>query len=368
MVKVMKNMKMRLIKRGEISKKHILGIKIFSVVLALVAAGIFLISIKQNPITVYGALMKGAFGSSYYTKQTIIEAIPLIITGLGILIAFKMQFWNLGGEGQILMGAFGATFVVMNMPNLSSPLMILLMFVFGIFFGALWTLIPALLKAKWNANETIITLMMNYIALKFITYLQYGPWKDKKAMGFPKIAMYPDKAILPNVFGVHIGWIIAIGLCVLVYFFMNHTKKGYEISVIGDSEKTAEYAGINTKKTMIQAVVISGILCSITGVIQASAVSNTLNVDITGGAGFTAVIVAWLSELNPIVLVVVSLFFAGLVEGGNYIQSAFLIPDSAAQILQAMILFFVLGSEFFVKYKIVFDKKNILEASEKEAV
>lgn len=359
---------MRFVKREEADKKFTIAIKISAVVLALVVSGIFLIAIKQNPFTVYGALIKGAVGTSYNLKQTIIKAIPLIITGLGILIAFKMEFWNLGGEGQIIMGAFGATFVVMNMPNLSGPVMILCMFIFGIFFGAVWTLIPALLKAKWNANETIITLMMNYIALKFITYLQYGPWKDKTAQGFPKIALFPDKAILPNVFGVHIGWIIAIILCILVYIFMNHTKKGYEIDVIGDSERTAAYAGINTKKTMVQAVVISGILCSITGVIQASAVSNTLNVDITGGAGFTAVIAAWLADLNPIILVIVSLFFAGLVEGGNYIQSAFSIPDSAAQILQAMILFFVLGSEFFTKYKIIIGRKQTNKASEKEAV
>lgn len=361
-------MMIRFVKRGEVSKKYVLAIKISAVVLALIISGIFLACMKDNPITVYGALVKGAFGTSYNIKQTIIKAIPLIITGLGILIAFKMQFWNLGGEGQIIMGAFGATFVVMNMPGLPGPVMILCMFIFGIFFGALWALIPALLKAKWNANETIITLMMNYIALKFITYLQYGPWKDKTAQGFPKIAMFPDKAILPDVLGVHAGWIIAVILCVFVYIFMNHTKKGYEVSVIGDSEKTAVYAGIDTKKTMVEAVVISGILCSITGVIQASAVSNTLNVDITGNAGFTAVIVAWLSDLNPIILAAVSLFFAALVEGANYIQSAFSIPDSAAQILQALILFFVLGSEFFTKYKIVIDKKKAEQTSEKEAV
>lgn len=357
----------RIVKRGEVSKKYVVTIKIAAVILALLVSGIFLIAMKHNPLTVYGAMLKGSLGTSYNIKQTIIKAIPLIITGLGILIAFKMQFWNLGGEGQIAMGAFGATLIIMKCSGLPGPLMILCMFIAGIFFGGIWALIPALFKAKWNVNETIITLMMNYIALSYIKYLQYGPWKDKSALGFPTIAIFPDKAILPNVFGIHIGWIIAIILCVAVYYFMNHTKKGYEISVIGDSAKTAEYAGINTKKTMIFAVVTSGILCSITGVIQASAVSNTLNINITGGVGFTAVIVAWLSELNPIVLVIVSLFFAGLVEGGNYIQSAFAIPDSAAQILQAMILFFVLGSEFFTKYKIVIDKKQEKEIKKEVA-
>lgn len=358
----------RLVKRGEVSKKYVATVKITAVILALIVSGIFLITMNKNPFEVYGALIKGAFGTTYNFSQTIIGAIPLIITGLGILIAFKMQFWNLGGEGQIIMGAFGATLIVMKFSSLPGPIMIICMFISGIFFGGIWALIPAFFKAKWNANETIITLMMNYIALKYITYLQYGPWKDKKSMGFPKIAVFPDKAILPNVFGIHIGWIIALVLCVLVYFFINHTKKGYEISIIGDSETTAAYAGINTKKTMIQAVVLSGILCSITGVIQASAVSNTLNVDITGGAGFTAVIVAWLSGLSPMMLVIVSLFFAGLVQGGNFIQSAFSIPDSAAQILQALILFFVLGSEFFTRYKIIINNKIEKKVLDKEAV
>lgn len=237
--------------------------------------------------------------------------------------------------------------------------LLLIMFCAGILGGGIWALIAAVLKGRWNTNETIVTLMLNYIALKFITYLQYGPWKDKEAMGFPKIPNFSPNATLPDVLGIHIGWIIAIILVIIVYIFMKYTKKGYEISILGESEKTAIYAGINIRKTMYIAIFLSGALCGIAGVIQASAVSRTLTADIAGGAGFTAIIIAWLSALSAPIIVVVSILFAALLEGASFIQTVFGIPEAVAQLIQAIILFFVLGSEFFTKYKINFKPENI---------
>jgi simple sugar transport system permease protein len=218
--------------------------------------------------------------------------------------------------------------------------------------GGIWAFIPAFFKAKWKTNETIFTLMMNYIALGWITYLQYGPWKDPKAFGFAKIPTFSNSAVLPKVFGIHIGWIIALIFVGGMHFFMNHTKKGYEISVIGESENTAKYAGIPVEKLLMGTLFASGAIIGLTGMIQASAVSKTLSVQITGGIGFTAIITAWLSGLKAPLMVVVCFLFSIMVQGGSFIQTAFQIPQAAAEILQGLILFFVLGSEFFVQYRL----------------
>jgi simple sugar transport system permease protein len=256
------------------------------------------------------------------------------------------------------MGAFGAAFIALNFSYLPKPIVLILMAIFGMLAGGIWALIPAILKAKWGTNETIVTLMMNYIALKWITYLQYEKWKDPESLGFPKIANFDSNAVLPKVFNIHIGWIIALILVVVMYIFMNYTKKGYEISVLGESVKTAQYAGINVRKTMITAILISGGLCGLVGMIQASGVSNTLSVSVSGGVGFTAIIVTWLGSLSAPIILVVSVLFAALLQGGVYIQTAFGIPEAAAAVLQGMILFFVLGSDFFIRYKVVFEKEN----------
>lgn len=349
---------LRYVKRGEISQSRGLAIRIGAILLALIVTGIFLIAMALNPIDVYASLLKGAFGNSNNVKQTVIMAIPLCLSALGIALAFKMQFWNIGGEGQIMMGAFAAAFIALKLPNLPKPIMLIAMALAGILGGGLWALIPAFFKAKWKTNETIVTLMMNYIALKWVTYLQYGPWKDPRALGFPKIADFGDNAILPDLFGVHIGWVITLVMVVLMYILMKHSKLGYEVSVLGESERTARYSGINVRRTIIIAVIIGGGLSGLAGMIQASAVSNTLSVQVSGGLGFTAIIVAWLSSLSAPIILLVSILFAALIEGGSYIQSAFGIPSAAAQILQGLILFFVLGSEFFVRYKLVLNKPS----------
>ncbi|MBU3090891.1 ABC transporter permease [Clostridium sp. CF011] len=352
---------MKIVKRAETRKTDNFKIRSIAILLSLLVLGMFLLVIKLNPIDVYASLIKGSFGSGYSIKQTLIKAILLIVASLGISIAFKMQFWNIGGEGQIVMGAFAATFFALKFPYMDKLPLLLIMFCAGILGGGLWALIAALLKGKWNTNETIVTLMLNYIALKFITYLQYGPWKDKRAMGFPKIPNLSPNATLPDVFGIHMGWIIAIILVIIVYIFMKYTKKGYEISVLGESEKTALYAGIKIRKTMYIAIFLSGALCGIAGVIQVSAVSRTLSAQVAGGAGFTAIIIAWLSGLSAPIIVIVSILFAALLQGASFIQTAFGIPEAAAQLIQAIILFFVLGSEFFIKYKINFNYQGILK-------
>lgn len=348
----------RMTKRSSISNTNSMLIRLLAIVLALLTSSLFIALMGHSPIKVYSSMLEGAFGSKYRITETLKVAIPIILASIGIMIAFKMKFWNIGGEGQILMGAFAATYFALFFSHLPKPLLLSLMLVAGFIGGGLWALIPAIFKVNYGTNETIITLMLNYIAIKWITYLQYGPWKDPNAMGFPKIAIFTDSAVLPKVFGLHIGWIITLVVVIIISILLKYSKWGYNISVIGESEDTARYSGMNIKKIVLFSIFISGGICGIVGFIQASAVEQTLTDGLSSGYGFTAIITTWLSALLPSIIIPVSILFAAMVKGGSFIQTAFQIPNSAAEVLQSMILFFVIGSEFFVKYKLILINKK----------
>lgn len=339
----------KIVKKVECSRKQKVIIRVIAVLLALLTSSVFIMMIDHNPLLVYKSMLEGSLGSAYRFKETLTKTIPLVITSLGIAMAFKMKFWNIGAEGQIMVGAIFASFFALKLPDLNRPLLLIIMFVAAIIGGGLWALIPAYFKVKNNVNETVFTLMMNYIAIGWVTYLQYGPWKENN---FPKVPTFTENAMLPKLFGLHIGWIIAILLIGIVYIFMNYSKMGYEIKVIGESPNTAKYAGMNVAFITLVTLFISGAISGMTGMIQASAVSKTLSVQLSGGVGFTAIITTWLSGLSPIFILLVSFLFAAMVEGGSFIQTAFQIPPAAADILQALILFFVLGSEFFINYEV----------------
>jgi len=349
---------MKISKRAELPKSREIMINAVAILFSLICAGLVIMILGYDPIIVFREIVVGALGTELRIQQTIIKAIPLIITSLGILVAFKMKFWNIGGEGQIMMGAFGASLVALNIPAaVPAPFALLAMAASAMLFGGIWAFIPAFFKARFGTNETIFTLMLNYIAIKWVTYLQYGPWKDPESQGFPKIANFEPNAVLPSLFGVHIGWIISIVLVVLMYFFINHTKKGFEITVVGESIETARYAGMNIKVIIITSMLISGGLCGLTGMIQASAIERTLTSTLSGGYGFTAIITTWLGRLSAPVILVVCIAFAILLQGGAYIQIALSIPSSVAEMIQGIILFFVLGSEFFLQYRLSFNHK-----------
>lgn len=353
----------KLVKRTDISGKKAVSIRIIAVILALLTSAILFLLLGHNPIEVYISMISGAFGSLYRFKDTIVIAIPLIIASLGLMVAFKMKFWNIGAEGQILMGAFLASFIALNFGDLPIGILLPLMMIAGVIGGGLWALIAAYLKIKFNTNETITTLMLNYIAIQWITFLQYGPWRDPASLGFPKIATFSENAVLPKVLGIHAGWIIAIILVIIMYFFMNRSKRGYEISVVGESIDTARYAGMNVKRIILSAIFLSGGICGLAGMIQASAVDQTLSVAVSAGYGFTAIITTWLSGLKARTIVPVAILFAALIKGGSFIQIALTIPQSVADVLQGLILFFVLGSQFFINYKLVkkdFKAKEVL--------
>jgi len=339
-------------KRDDVPKGKAALIFTASIVLALVCSGIVLLFFKLNPLAVFGTIVTGSLGTPMRIEQTLIKAIPLTIASLGILVAFKMKFWNIGGEGQIMMGALCASYVALNNPDLPKPLLLFLMAVASIAGGGVWALIPAAFKAKMGTNEVIFTLMMNYLIIKYVMYLQYGPWKDPNAQGFPRIPGFSNNAIMPNVFGLHAGWIIMIVLVAAVYFFINHTKKGYEITVVGESMETARYAGMNIPVIIMVAMFISGGLLGLVGFVQASAIEKTLTWGLSSGYGFTAIITTWLARLNAITTLFVCLAFALLMQGASYIQLSMNVPSSVADVVQGVILFFVLGSDFFMRYSV----------------
>jgi len=332
--------------------------KIISTVVAILVAGIFIGLCGYNPFVVYREMLIGSLGTPYNLGQTVQEMLPLITMGLGVAVCFKMNFINIGAEGQFCMGAVGATAVALFAQQLPIPVAIIAMFVAAFVCGGLWCMIAGVLKARWKVSETLVTLMLTYVALKLVSYLQYVKWKDPKSFGFPKIANYPEVLQFPTVFGIHCGWIIVLALVILVYILLTRTKLGYEISVMGDSVATAKYAGINTGATLLIASLLGGGICGLAGLIQAAGVEHTLNDSMSGGMGYTAIVIAYMANMNPFTIVLVSFLFSILLQGGAYMQISMQIPAATGTVVQGVILLFVLGSEFFTTYRIVRVAKN----------
>lgn len=331
-------------------------LRVTAAIAALVASGLIMSLMGYNPLEVFGRIISGSLGSAYRFRETVNKAIPLGVLSLGTAIAFRMKFWNIGQEGQFYLGAYGASLAAFAFPNLPSSLLLPVMFLAGMVFGGFWALIPAVLKIRFSTSETLVTLMLNYIALKWISFLQYTMWKDPQALGFPKIASFSPNAVLPSLFGIHIGWIIALVLAAALYALLKRTKLGYEIDVIGESEATARYAGMGVFRITVIAIALSGGLCGVAGMMQASAVERSLSDQLSGGLGFTSVIVTWLARLEPHVILIIAFLFSLLIQGGNFLQSSLQIPASISLVLQGIIIFFVLGSEFFIRYRLVWSR------------
>jgi len=348
----------RVAKRTELAPKQARILRLVAFLLSLVAGGLFLLVMRYNPFEIYGTIISGAFRSKIAIQGTIRIMIPMAISALGVTLAYKMQFWNIGAEGQIIMGAVFASYFALYHDNWSKPLLIIVMLIAGIIGGGIWGLIPAIFKTKYNTNETLFTLMLNYIALYVIVWLRDGPWRDPANPGFAKIATFNTSAQLPKLFGVHIGWVFALIIFAFVFVYLKFTKSGYEISVVGVSQNTASYAGMNVKKIVLKTVFISGAICGIAGMAQATGSDITLAEGVAGGVGFTAIIVAWLSDLNPVMIMLVSLLLSMLEKGSSVIQSSFNLSNDCSDVLQGIILFFLLACEFFIRYQFIVRKKE----------
>lgn len=356
-VEVKKAPLIRLAKKDAMDPKKAWAIRIGSILIALILGCIPILITGNNPITAYGVIIKGSLGTSFYFKQTIKLAIPLLGTALAIAPCFKMRFWNIGAEGQITAGAIGASFFAIyfakSMPHV---LLLVIMMAAAALIGGIWAMIPGFFKAKYNTNETLFTLMMNYIAIGIVAWLQGGPWEGRK--GTQQIPLFDKNAYLPTVFGIHIGWIIVLILVVLVHIYMNYTKQGYEVAVIGDSVNTARYAGMNVGWIMVRTMLVSGAICGIVGFILVSGQNKTITSNVANGVGFTAITVAWLGHLNAFAMIAISLILAILEMGSSYLQQILGVPSAISEIVSGILLFCMLGCEFFINYQMIFRTKK----------
>lgn len=346
-------------KRENISQTMMAVVPFLSIVVGLLFAGFFIALSGKNPLDVYMLMLEGAFGSAYGLSETVVKAVPLILTGLAVALAFRMQLWNIGAEGQLYMGAFGATWVALAYPDWPAVLMLPAMLVAGFIAGGLWGLLPAIPRAYFKVNETITTLLMNYIAILWVDYLVYGPWKDPKGLGFPITAPFSAGAVLPA-FGttrIHAGLIFALVAVVVFYVILRYTRWGFEIRVSGESPSAAKYAGMDYVKNILLVMFISGGLAGIAGMTEVSGITQRLQHGISPGYGYSAIIIAWLARLNPWAVVLVSLVFGGLLVGGFSIQTSGF-PAATVAMLQGAILFFVVGGEIFVQYRLTWSGKR----------
>ncbi|NLA53652.1 MAG: ABC transporter permease [Clostridiales bacterium] len=350
-----------LVQRGEMSTLQTWLFRLLAVVGALGVGGVFLLLLGFNPFHIYWTMLKGSLGGSGMQKETIKLMIPLCLATLGVALAFKMRFWNIGAEGQICAGAIAASYFAYFHNDLPSPLLLAVMAIAAIIAGGLWGLIPAYFKTRYGTNETLFTLMLNYIVIYFITYLREGPWRNPEGgfasmPRFSKQARLPE-ALIPGIGNVHIGWIVMIVMVVLMFIYLRYTKQGYELSVVGENIMTARYAGMPVKRIVMRTMFISAGICGLVGMLQVAGPDRQLTDAVANGRGFTAVSIAWLARLSPFGIMIVSFLFSVMQKGCSMMQTEFRIPGSMSDILQGIILFFVLGSEFFIRYRIAIRKE-----------
>ncbi|MGA6927423.1 MAG: ABC transporter permease [Desulfosarcina sp.] len=344
--------------REQISAVGSLLTLVFSLAAGMVGIGLIFLLCGANPLFAFNKIFSGSFGSAYGFKETVTKAIPLILIGGGLALVFKAKFWNIGAEGQLLMGAVFGTWVGLNWgPALPALVIVPLMFVAGFVGGALWGLIPAILKVRFAINEVISTLMLNYICAEFLTLLIVGPWKSAKKFGFPYTDDLPDSAILSLLPGsrIHtVTLVLALVAMVVLTIVIYKTRFGYEVRVIGENPDAAKYAGIDFGRTTLLIMVVSGGLAGLAGVGEVAGIHHYLSypASISSGYGFTAIIVAWLAKLNPFYVIFSGLFFAGILVGGDAIQISLGLPAATVEVFNGTLLIFLIMGDFFTKNKV----------------
>lgn len=360
-----KSPKIRMVRRDSISTIKAWGIRLTAVLLSLAAAALVIVAVtKQNPIDVYLGIVDGAVGTSRRSWVTVRETLVLLCIAIGLTPAFKMKFWNIGAEGQILMGGAAAAALMIYAGNaLPNWLLLLVIFLASAAAGLIWGLIPAVFKACFNTNETLFTLMLNYVAMQLVTFCIVF-WENPSGSNTVGIINAAGKSgWFPEIFGSSYGLnvILVTVLTLGMFIYMKYSKQGYEISVVGESQNTARYAGIHVKWVIIRTMMISGAICGLAGSLIVSGASHTISTSTAGGRGFTAIIVAWMSKFNPFAMILVSAFLVFMQQGSIQIASQFGLNENASDIITGILLFFLIGCEFFVNYRLEFFRKKKLE-------
>jgi len=333
-------------------------ILLLSLLGGLVAVGIIFLTKGLNPFFAIYEIFRSSFGSWFGFKETVTKAIPLILIGSGLALAYKAKFWNIGAESQLLWGAIFATWVGLNWgPSLPGPVILPLMFIAGFIGGALWGIIPAIFKVKFGINEVISTLMLNYVAAEFVKFLVVGPWKGASKHGYPYTDDFPDQAILKLMPNSRVSLsllILAVAVALILCFLVYRTRFGYEIRVIGENSEAGKYAGIDFFKTTLLMMVISGGVAGLAGAGELTAIHHHLSYPetISAGYGFTAIIVAWLGRLNPGLSILSGFFFAGIIVGGDAIQMTMGLPAATVNVFNGLILVFLIMGDFLLGHKV----------------
>jgi simple sugar transport system permease protein len=349
-------------KRDRISFGKAWGIRIIAVLISLVVCALVIVALtKLNPLEVYRSIADGAVGTERRLWVTIRDTMILLCIAVGLTPAFKMRFWNIGAEGQILAGAAAAAAVMIyGGDSMSNGVLLVVMFLAGLAAGLVWGLIPAVFKAFLNTNETLFTLMLNYVAMQLVTFAIVF-WENPSGSNTVGIINAAgQKGWFPSIFGNMYGLNVIVVLIITLgmYVYMKYSKQGYEIAVVGESQNTARYAGINVKKVIIRTMMLSGAICGIAGCLIVSGASHTISTSTAGGRGFTAIIVAWMSKFNPFAMILVSAFLVFMQQGSIQIASQFGLNENASDIITGILLFFLIGCEFFINYKLEWKKNH----------
>ncbi len=348
-----------LIRRANVTPMQATRVRAIAIVAGLILCGILAAIItKTNPFAFYGAMFKGAFGSVYNLLVTIHKVAILLGISLAVTPAFKMRFWNTGAEGQVLIGALATASCMYWFGSLPLGLLLVCMLLSALAAGAIWGIIPAVCKAKWGTNETLFTLMMNYVAMQLISYFM-RLW-NKKSAGIDFTQLDPTLRI--NHFfngststGIRryiIEVVFILALTVGLYVYLRFSKHGYELSVVGESENTAKYVGINVKKVIIRTMALSGAICGVIGFLLAGT-TQTVSPGIADGRGFTAIMVSWLAKFDPAIMVFAALLLVFLDVGASNIATDLKVDQSFAEIVSGILLFFIIGCEFFIQYRLL---------------
>lgn len=350
-----------IVKRDALPWYKSLGIRLIAILAALiVCAVVTTILTGINPIQVYVSIFLGAFGTARKTWITFQNIAILLLISLALTPAFRMRFWNIGGEGQVLIGGLAAAACMITLADkVPNVVVILLMIVCSLGAGAVWGLIPAFFKAKWNTNETLSTLMMNYIATQLVAFYTIV-WEMPKGSGkIGIINQNTNVGWLPEIGGSKylLSIVVAVLVTVLMYIYLTYSKHGYEIEVVGESERTARYVGIKVEKVIIRTMLLSGAICGLVGLLLVGGINHTVTTTIANGQGFTAVLVSWMAKFNPFTMIATSFLIIFLNRGASEISTTFGLNQSFADILTGIILFFIIGCEFFIAYQIHFRKK-----------
>ena len=349
--------RIHLTKRDGVSYFEAILVRALAILAALIVCAIMTVLVTHdNPLSIYATIFKGAFGKGR-GFVTLHEIAILLGVSLAVTPAFRMHFWNIGAEGQTLIGGLATALVMLQFHDrVNVYALAVMMLVAGLFAGAVWGVIPAVFKAQWNTNETLFTLMMNYVAIQLVEY--FLKIADKSGSNVVGPRLLGDG--LPNLFGVQylFNIVVVALLTVLLYIYLRYSKHGYEISVVGESENTARYIGINVKKVVIRTMILSGALCGLAGFLIVGGASHSINKDIVGGRGFTAIMVSWLAKFNPLMMILTTLLLVFMARGADEVSTMFGLNKSFSDIITGIILFFIIGCEFFIRYRVHFDRPS----------